>query len=145
MNTNSGENKISARDRAKMLAMIRSPLFWVGRTIPEKEIIDGEKIELRKTVFRYISKEKPSPDEVGGALALAKKLELKARELEDRLKNEALTRTEAERILDHILGLKRAADELRKRSGGGADIGSAARTASVEDHRRWRDFVRNVK
>lgn len=128
-----------------MLAKIRSPLFWVGITIPEKEIIDGEKVELRKIVYRYISKERPSPDEVRGALALSKKLELKAKELENKLKNEPLTRTEAERILNHILGLKRAADELKKRSGGEADIRSLARTARVDDHRRWKDFIKNVK
>ncbi|MFP4170395.1 MAG: DUF5788 family protein [Methanomassiliicoccales archaeon] len=136
---------VTPEDRKRCLAKIHSSLFWVGRFIPEEEEVEGEIVPLRDLVFRWIGERDPSDEEIRGALSLASKLECRAREIEDRIKEEDISREEAERLLDHILGLMRAVDELRKRGGEGSEIRLQALTCQVDDERRWLEFVKGVK
>jgi hypothetical protein len=135
---------LTEEDRRKILGRIHSLLFWLGKFIPEEELLEGEKVPLRDVIFRYIMKENPSPEEVQGALDLADALEAKARQLEKQLQEGILTKGEAHAILDEICGLLRAVDDIRKSRGANAPIKAKAMMDRVQDERRWLTFVKNV-
>ena len=135
---------LTEEDRRKILGRIHSLLFWLGKFIPEEELLEGEKIPLRDVIFRYIMKENPSPEEVQGALDLADALEVKARQLEKQVQEGILTKGEAHVILDEICGLLRAVDDIRKSRGANAPIKAKAMMNRVQDERRWLSFVKNV-
>jgi hypothetical protein len=135
---------LTEEDRRKILSRIHSLLFWLGKFIPEEELLEGEKVPLRDVIFRYIMKENPSPEEVQGALDLADALEMKARQLEKQLQEGRLTRGEAHVILDEICGLLRAVDDIRRSRGANAPIKMKAMMNRVQDERRWLSFVKNI-
>ena len=135
---------LTEEDRRKILSRIHSLLFWLGKFIPEEELLEGERVPLREVIFRYIMKESPSPEEVQGALDLADALEAKARQLEKQLQGGILTKGEAHAILDEICGLLRAVDDIRKSRGANTPIKAKAMMNRVQDERRWLTFVKNV-
>jgi hypothetical protein len=135
---------LTEEDRRKILSRIHSLLFWLGKFIPEEELLEGEKIPLRDVIFRYIMKEDPSPEEVQGALDLADALETKARQLEKQLQVGILTKGQAHSILHEVCGLLRAVDDIRKSRGANAPIKAKAMMNRIQDERRWQSFVRNV-
>lgn len=135
---------LTEEDRRRILSRIHSLLFWLGKFIPEEELLEGEKVPLREVIFRYITKESPSPEEVQGALDLADTLEAKARQLEKQLNEGILTKGEAHIILDEICGLLRAVDDIRKSRGANAPIKAKAMMDRVQDERRWLAFVKKI-
>jgi hypothetical protein len=139
------QERLTDEDRRKFLAKMRSALFWVGRRIPDREIIDGEKVDLKEVVFRYIANDSPTEEKVKGAISLAMELQCKVDEMEHRLRNDDMTRVEALDLLDRILGLMRAIDELKKRGGRASEVKLQALVCKVDDERRWLDFVRSIK
>jgi hypothetical protein len=136
---------LSEADRAKILARIHSALFWLGKFIPEEEILDGERVPLRDIIFKFVSQEQPSDEEVIAALTLADSMQKKARELEASLKSEQnLTKGQAHMLLDEICGLMRGVDEVRTSKGADAQLKAKALMAKVQDEKRWQDFVKSV-
>lgn len=79
MERGTGERNVSERlsdgDRRAIISRIHSLLFWVGRFVPQHEIIEGEDIDLRDIIFQFVSKEDPTPEEIRGAKDLADRLE----------------------------------------------------------------------
>jgi hypothetical protein len=136
---------LTEQDRAKIMARIHSALFWLGKFIPEEEIIEGQEVPLRDVIFNFVSKEHPSEDEVIDALSLADALQKKARELEMSLKTgDGLTKGQAHMLLDEICGLMRAVDEIRTSRGADAQLKAKALMTKVSDEKRWQEFVKSV-
>ena len=135
---------MTEEDRQKILGRLHSLLYWLGKFIPEEELLQGESIPLREVVFRFIMKENPSPEEVQGAMDLANVLEAKARELEKQLEVGQLTKGEALEILDEASGLLRAVDELRRARGTSAPLLAKTIMNRVQDERRWLSFVKQI-
>ncbi len=135
---------LTEEDRRKILSRLHSLLFWLGKLIPEEELLDGERIPLREVIFRFVMNEKPSPEEVQGAMALAEALEAKARKLEKGLQVDNLTRGQAHMILDEISGLLRGVDDIRKAKGTNGPIMAKAVMNRVQDERRWLSFVKKI-
>ncbi len=131
-------------DRRKILSRIHSLLFWLGKSIPEEELLEGVKVPLREVIFRFIINEHPTGEEVQGAMDLADTLEAKARQLEKQLHENHLSRGEAHIILDEICGLLRAVDDIRKARGASAPVKAKAVMNRVQDERRWLTFVKKV-
>jgi hypothetical protein len=136
---------LSEEDRTKIMARIHSALFWLGKFIPEEDLLDGRVVPLRDVIYKFVSKEQPTEEEVLEALSLADSMQRKARELEASLKNgENLTKGQAHMLLDEICGLMRGVDEVRTAKGADAQIKAKALMAKVHDERRWQDFVKSV-
>jgi hypothetical protein len=136
---------LTEQDRAKIMARIHSALFWLGKFIPEEEIIEGQEVPLRDVIFNFVSKEHPSEDKVIEALSLADAMQKKARELEMSLKTEdGLTKGQAHMLLDEICGLMRAVDEIRTSRGADAQLKAKALMTKVSDEKRWQEFVKSV-
>jgi hypothetical protein len=113
--------------------------------VPQLEIVNGRQVDLRDVVFKFVSKDSPTLEEVQGAKDLSDILEKKARELELEIKEHDLTRVHAYQLLDEICGLLRAVDELRNSHGKTARYKMTALMAKVNDERRWLQFVEQLK
>ncbi|MGD0816905.1 MAG: DUF5788 family protein [Methanomassiliicoccales archaeon] len=140
-----GSEYLSESERRAIISRIHSLLFWVGKFIPQHEIVEGRQIDLRDVIFQFISKDNPSPEDIQGAKDLADILESKARELEKQIKDHEVTRANAYQMLDEICGLLRAVDELRNSHGNLAIYKKTALMAKVSDERRWLQFVDQLK
>ena len=140
-----GSDRLSESERRAIISRIHSLLFWVGKFVPQHEIVDGRQIDLRDVVYQFVSQDNPSPEEVQGAKDLADILERKARELETQISDRGVTRANAYRLLDEICGLLRAVDELRNSHGDLAKYQKTALMAKVNDERRWLQFVDQLK
>ena len=142
-------NKSSVRltevDRRAIISRIHSLLFWVGKFVPQHEIIEGREIDLRDIIFRFVSKEDPTPEDIQGAKDLAERLEKKARELEKVIRVDEVTRADAYRMMDEICGLLRAVDELRNSHGDVALYKKTALMEKVNDQKRWLQFVDQLR
>lgn len=132
-------------DRNKILGRIHSSLYWLGKSVPEEEILEGREIHLRDIIFRFITEESPSEEEVVAALSLAEAMQRKARALEASLKSEEhLTKGKAHMLLDEICGLMRGVDEVRTAKGADAQLKARTLMDRVKDERRWQEFVKSV-
>jgi hypothetical protein len=140
-----GPERLSESERRATISRIHSLLYWVGMFIPQIETVNGRQVDLRDVVYKFVSKENPSLDEVQGAKDLSDILEKKARELELEIKERDLTRVHAHQLLDEICGLLRAVDELRFAHGKTAKYKMTALLAKVNDERRWLQFVEQLK
>jgi hypothetical protein len=137
--------RLTENERLAIISRVHSLLFWVGKFIPQHEIVEGRQIDLRDIIFQFISKENPSPEDIQGAKELADLLEVKARALEKQLNVHEVTRADAYKLLDEICGLLRAVDELRNSHGETAKYQKTALMAKVNDERRWLHFVDQLK
>jgi hypothetical protein len=137
---------LSPEERQRIVARIRSAFGAVGARIPDIEVIDGERLNLRDLVFDYIGKERPTEKDIERADRLADGLEKKVRELEERLRGDELSERAAVELMREALGVLRALQQLRGLRD--PDRGAVARSAvlnRVDDERRWLDFMKNVK
>jgi hypothetical protein len=138
-------NPLKEADRLKILSRIHSMLYWLGKFIPEEELLEGQNVRLREVIFNYVSKPNPTPDEVEGALSLASALERKARELETELRTKQMTKGHAPVRLDEICGLLRGVEDIRRSRGAEAQIRAATLMSRVKDERRWLEFVKEIR
>ena len=140
----SDPDPLTEEDRHKILNRIHSLLYWLGKFIPEEELLEEERVQLRDVIFNYVTKQKPTEEEVQGALSLANALERKAKQLESELREGDFTKGQAHMLMDEICGLLRAVDDIRHAQDASAQIKAKALMNRVTDERRWLDFVRSV-
>ncbi len=136
---------LTDQDRQKILARIHSLLYWLGKFVPEEELLDGRKVKLRDVIHNYVSKANPTAQDIEGAMSLANALENKARKLEEELRTEKMSKGNAHIILDEICGLMRAVDEIRHAKSTDAYAKAVALMSRVRDERRWQDFIRRIQ
>ncbi|HTY47051.1 MAG TPA: DUF5788 family protein [Methanomassiliicoccales archaeon] len=136
---------LTDQDRQKILARIHSLLYWLGKFVPEEELLDGKKIKLRDVIHNYVSKANPTPQDVEGAMSLASALEAKARVLEEELRTQNMSKGKAHIILDEICGLMRAVDDIRHAKSSDAYAKAVALMSKVKDERRWQEFIRKLQ
>ncbi len=136
---------LSDEERHRILFRLHSTLGWVGVRIPEECDLDGERVELRDLVDRFVFDDHIDEAERAEALALVDKLEDKAGILEEELEAEDLTLEEAEEILRRAIGVLRAIDEL-KHLDDAEEWEDRHREVmeEVDDAKRWRDFSKRV-
>ncbi len=138
-------SKPTPEERRRILARIHSLFYWVGVLVPEEELIEDTRIPLRDIVYNFISKENPTEEEIQGALALAKVLEKKAHELEEKIKEGDITKAEARKLFEETAGLLRAVDDLRHAKGDVLEVRTKALMAKIDDEKRWLEFVKKTQ
>lgn len=130
----------------RILGRIHSLFFWLGKFVPEEEILEGQKLPLRDIVFNFVANPDPTDEEVEAAMSLAAALDKRAKELEEQLKDDpGLTRGQAHMLMDEINGLLRAVDEIHRSKGAEERLKAAALMARIKDEKRWLDFVKEVQ
>jgi hypothetical protein len=136
---------LTTEERHRILRRLHSTLGWVGVRIPEELCLDGERVQLRDKVDRFVFDDHIDEDERKEVLALIDKLEDKAEILEDELEVEDLTLEEAERILNRAIGVLRAIDELQHLDDEDEwEDRHRDLMERVDDAKRWRDFTKRV-
>jgi hypothetical protein len=140
-----GTGPLTAEDRKRILGRVHSLLYWVGRLIPEDLELQGRRVNLREVVFTYLEKDNPTPSERADAMALADLLKERARQMEEEIRSEDLTRQQACDLMNEICSLLRAVDELRYAHGEAAKVQRETLMKKIDDVKRWDRFVKQVK
>jgi hypothetical protein len=139
----SDQGMLTEKDRKAIFNRIHSMLFWLGKFIPDDERLDGERVNLRDTIYHFITAENPTAEETEDALQMADIMEKKARRLEEEVRiRPDLTKGQAHMLLDEICGLLRGVDEIRHAKGATAELKTKVLMSKVADEKRWREFVK---
>lgn len=142
--TEEGDRCLTKKERERILSRIHSLLFWVGEMIPDSYEIDGKMVPLREIIFKIITDTDVTEQDISDAKKLAVVLESEARRLEREIvEDDSLSRKDAHTLLDEVLGLLRAVDELRGLDKEQAEFKKKAIMKKVDDERRWLNFVKN--
>lgn len=141
-----GRRLLTSEEREKMIATIHSMVFWVGVLVPEWEIVGDVEMELRETVYRLSTKENLTDEDIGRIDKLVKALEVREKELENKLAHDPMTVDAAKALGEETRGLLKAIYDLRSaETDDHASAGKDEVMARVEDARRWKDFVEQIK
>jgi hypothetical protein len=136
---------LTSEERYRILARLHATLSWVGVRIPYELDLDGERVQLRDLVDRFVFDDFIDDEERAEVMVLIDKLEDKSEILEDALEEEDMTLEEAEQILNRAIGVLRAIDELEHLEDEDEwedrhrDI-----MEKVDDANRWREFTKRV-
>jgi len=125
--------------RERLLARVNRQSATIGASLPETVTVDGEDLPLAEFVIE--TRTVPGvPPEHRELLADAKKTlrDERAQRLE-RLESAPLAREDAETLADEIVGIDRALNALENIRQ--PDYGDTARTAAIDDHKRWSAFL----
>ena len=125
--------------REKLLDRVNRQSATIGASLPETVTVGDEELPLAEFVIE--TRKVPGvPPEHRDVLANAKQtLRSERASRLDRLESEPLDREEAETLADEIVGLDRALNALENIRQ--PNYGDTARTAAIEDHRRWATFL----
>ncbi len=136
---------LTDEERRRILRRLHSFFGWVGVRIPEELDLDGERVQLRERVDRFVFDDYIDDEERAEVLELIDKLEKKSAILEEELEVEQMTLEEAEALLRRAIGVMRAIDEL-KHLEDEEEWEDAHRQLMerVDDAQRWRDFTKRV-
>jgi hypothetical protein len=132
-------------ERHRILRRLHAFFAWVGVRIPEELDMDGERVQLRERVDRFVFDDYIDDQERVEVMALIDKLESESEILEEELEEEDMTHEEAETLLRRAIGVLRAIDELKHLED--KDVWEDRRRQlmeKVDDAGRWRDFAKRV-
>jgi hypothetical protein len=136
---------LTEEERHRMMSTIHSMVFWVGVLVPEYEMLDEHRVELRDQVFRLVTKEHLTEGDRAEIEALIASLKQKEHDLEHNLEHDPMTVQAGKALMEEIRGLLKAIDELRTaESEDTANVGAREVMSRVEDARRWHRFVEDV-
>lgn len=145
------EEYIGYEERNKFLWSLRSEFAWEGKKIPESVEIEGQEYKLRDLVRELGETEVINPDKADDIRALIPKLNEKAKEDEELLETEELTRKEARLLYEEAAGLMRAAMELKDRlegkdgEKGPEEFKKMLKTQKLMDEKSWQNLLKNLK
>jgi hypothetical protein len=140
------DDYIPREEREHLLNGLHRYLIWVGEEVPEEVEVDGKNIKLHELIWACIHKKEISEQEKNRILELVLLLETKAKNDEEILNKESLTREEAKRLYTEIAGLIRAIMDLKECEAGKVKLKmpSAEIKQKVDDARRWIGFLKTV-
>jgi hypothetical protein len=137
---------LTEEEREKLISTIHSMVYWVGVLVPEYEMLENHKVELREIVYRLITKEHLTDEDKARMEALITSLKKKEHDLEHKLTHDPMTVQAGKALMNEISGLLKAIDELRSaESEDDADIGKKDAMSRMEDAQRWHTFIKDIK
>ena len=126
-------------ERKQLLERVNREGATIGAQIPDRIDVQGEQIDLREFVFEIKRRDTVPSGERDRVERAKTNLRRERRERKDRLEEDDISREEGERLAEAIIGIDRALnalDNIRK-----PDYGETARTAAIDDHKRWASFL----
>ena len=133
-------------ERRRIIKRLHSMLSWVGSSVPEREIIQGRHIDLRKMVVELISKPRLTREDLEKARVLAEGIAERERYLEEVIIHGDITEEEALQLLEEARGLLRAIEELRNIQERKKALETKETLLSkVDDEKRWKEFLDKLK
>lgn len=141
------EELISMEEREHLLNGLHRYLIWVGEKVPDEVDVQGENIRLHDIIWRCIHEKELLPEEKEHILNLVELLETKAKQDQEILLHEDLTRGEAKRLYNEIAGFIRAIMDLKECEQGNVRLKEPEKNEirkKVDDAKRWIGFLKNV-
>ena len=133
-------------ERGRIIKRLHSLLSWVGSIIPEREIIQGKEIDLRKIISELISKPELTREDIEKARILARGISERERYLEEVIILGDITEEEALKLLEEARGLLRAMEEMRNIQERSKAIEVKETILNrVDDEKRWKEFLDKLK
>ena len=133
-------------ERARIIKRLHSMLSWVGSIIPDKEVISGRPVDLRKTISELIRKPELTREDLEKAGILAKGISERERDLEGTIVHGDITEEKALELLEEARGLLRAIEELSNIQERGKAIKAKEELLrKVDDVMRWKKFIDKIK
>ena len=130
-------------ERDELLARVNRQSATVGASIPETITVDGHELELREFLIES-RKIDELPPETSALVSRARQLFATERQQRvEQLKTDPLTREEAERLADEIIGIDRAQNALKTIRH--PDFGEESRHTTIDDHKRWLSFLDSIQ
>ena len=136
------DETLDQQKREELLRRVNRQGATVGARTPETITVGGEEFHLREFLIETRKVEGVPPDARELVKQASSELSRRREELHDKLEAEPLSRTEAERIADEIIGLDRAVNALKNLRR--PTYGEQAAKVTIDDHKRWLDFLESV-
>jgi hypothetical protein len=138
---------LEPEERRRIHERIHSAFGAVGARIPETIESGGRRLRLKEVVYSYLDKERLTSDEVEAVDALSAALKERVDELDRDIMTGDISEKGAVELMREVLGILRALDHLRRLREDPKRAGPARATLmkKVDDERRWRDFLKEVK
>lgn len=138
---------LEPEERRRIHERIHSAFGAVGARMPETVVSGGRRLPLKEAVFSYLDKERLTPEELDAVDDLSAALKRKVDELDRDIMTADISEKCAVDLMKEVLGILRALDHLRslRENPKKAGPARAALMKRVDDERRWRDFIRQVR
>lgn len=138
---------LEPEERRRIHERIHSAFGAVGARIPETIETGGRRLRLKEAVFAYLDKERLTADELDAVDALSAALKERVDELDRDIMTGDISEKGAVDLMKEVLGILRALDHLRRLREDPKRAGPARATLmkKVDDERRWRDFLKQVR
>jgi hypothetical protein len=129
-------------EREQLLGRVNRNGATVGASLPETVTVGDEELPLAE--FVIATRTVPGVPPESRALLDGAKRTLRSERAKrmDRLESEPMDRETGEALADEIIGIDRALHALENIRQ--PDYGETARTASLDDHKRWAAFLDRI-
>ena len=129
-------------ERKQLLERIEREGATVGASIPDEITVQGEEIALQEFVFEIRRRDTVPSGERDRVEQAKRNLRRERLQRKQRLEDEALSFEEGEQLVESIIGLDRALNELEAL--GPVDVAAEAEAEEVADRKRWTRFLRKA-
>jgi uncharacterized protein YyaL (SSP411 family) len=129
-------------ERKQLLERVEREGATVGASIPDEITVQGEEIALQEFVFEIRRRDSVPPGERDRVEQAKRNLRRERLQRKQRLEDETLTFEEGEQLVEAIVGLDRALNELEAL--GPVDVAAEAQAEEVADRKRWTRFLRKA-
>lgn len=129
-------------ERDALIKRVSRQSATVGASLPEQITVDGTELELKEFIVETRKLERLPPETESTLDAAKRTLRAERDRRFERLETAELDSESGQTVADEIIGIDRALHALEtiRRP----DYGDEARAASLNDHRRWLDFVETL-
>lgn len=130
-------------DRRELLERANRQSATIGQKLPETITVGDDKLPLEEFLIETRKVEGIPDDAKVVVRETEQELTGERERLIDQLKSAPIDREEGEAIVETIVGIDRALNALRslRRDGFAAE----ARTATLDDHERWLEFMDSIR
>jgi len=129
-------------ERKQLIERVERESATIGASIPDEITIQGEPIDLQEFVFEIRRRDTIPPGERDRVEQAKKNLRRERLQRKQRLEEEEISYEEGERIVEAIIGIDRALNELEGL--GTVDIEGEAQAKDTADKKRWMTFLKKA-
>lgn len=137
---------ITDEERQHLISELHRLLVWVGEPLPDIVNVDGKTIEVHKTVWWCINEKEFSEEEKNNFREIARLLEKKEKDCEERLQTANLTHEEADKLYHEIASIIRAIIDIKECEMGNVNMKEPNEDVRqrIDDAKRWMNFLKTV-
>ncbi|MXV61581.1 hypothetical protein GS429_05775 [Natronorubrum sp. JWXQ-INN-674] len=134
---------MDAADRRALLERANRQSATIGQELPETITVGANELALEEFLIET-RKVEGIPDDVKPLVReTERELTAERKRLVERLESAPIDREEGEQLVEAIVGIDRASNALRSLRR--ERFGSQARSATIDGHERWLDFLKSIR